>query len=428
MKREEVIARNGLVDATENKSVNEAVLVQVIKIENYGCELSSKGLTSITDGNKDIAKESFGATSLNGKLGFTGIVPPAESAEGQPAGTPVKNPASYGTNPNAQATADGHDNIFALPTGASYDGTTNVNEGLVITYKGSEFVWIPVNSDLTVKGTSKLMAKESTGSFAGTDENGRTNYEGVLYDDSLNVRTGNGQSNTSSHREPSDLQHTTSGDWSTDSDKGFALIKKHITGMAGKTNDEIKTEWAKQLQKEYNAMIESVQKYGGFYVGRYESSLNGNSAKSVSGVKPMSAVATEGDTWYGLYQKQKNFTTSTDSMVASMIWGSQYDAMLNWANASGTTTGSHVTQTGYGNHNNTGAVECGSYNNGSDFINNIYDLEGNLYEWTLESSNIYVRVIRGGLYYTYGTPASHGYDNSFYTGATYGSRLTLYIK
>ena len=314
-----------------------------------------------------------------------------------------------------------------IPKSANYrEGTEST--GLVITYKGSEFVWIPVNSDLTVKGTSKLMAKVSTGSYAGTDDNGRTNYEGVLYDDSLNVRTGYGQS-TTSNREPSDLQGTT-GDWSLDSDRGLALIKKHITGMSGKTNDEIKTEWAKQLQKEYNAMIESIQKYGGFYVGRYESSLNGNSAKSVSGVKPMSASATEGDTWYGLYQKQKNFTTSSDSMVASMIWGSQYDAMLNWAKDSGTTTGSHVTQKGYGNHqgSSVGAVECGSYNNGRDIINNIYDLEGNLLEWTLESDRTNLRVSRGGDYTDRDTPAYHFSCSPFDTYAGNGSRLSLYVR
>ena len=300
-----------------------------------------------------------------------------------------------------------------IPVGANYLLGT-VDTGVVIAYKGSEFVWIPINLDLTAKGTSKLMAKVSTGSFAGTDENGRTNYEGVLYDNNLNVRTEYGQS-TTSYREPATLNY-----YDVDSQPYLNAI-----GLTA-------TDFEKELKENYNAMIESVQKYGGFYVGRYESSLNGNSAKSISGVKPMSALSTEGDTWYGLYQKQKNFTTSSDSMVASMIWGSQYDAMLNWAKNSGTTTGSHVTQTGYGNHNNTRVLECGSYNNGSDIINNIYDLEGNLLEWTLEAESHWdcYRETRGGDYKNTSsfTPAGHNGVCPFKADDNLGSRLSLYVK
>ena len=43
-----------------------------------------------------------------------------ETAEGQPADTAIKNPDSYGENPNAQATADGPGKSFAKPDGATY--------------------------------------------------------------------------------------------------------------------------------------------------------------------------------------------------------------------------------------------------------------------------------------------------------------------
>ena len=129
-----------------------------------------------------------------------------------------------------------------------------------------------------------------------------------------------------------------------------------------------------------------------------------------------------------MYQKQKDFTTSSDKMKANMIWGSQYDAMLNWA-----LTGidsAHVTANSYGNHQgcSVGAVECGSYNNGSDKINNVYDLEGNLCEWTQEAIGTSVRVNRGG---NYGVTYSPSLRNSYIpssTDASNGSRLSLYIK
>ena len=349
------------------------------------------------------------------------------------AGTAVDNPDSYG--PNAQATADGKGQFFPLPEDGTYiEGT--LDTGVVISYKGSEFVWIPIENDtLYAKGTTKAMAKESTGTFAGIDDKGRTKYEGVLYDDNLRERTGYGQS-TTSYKEPSDLQSTTYGDWSTTANRGFDLIIRHIDEYKGldKTNatDQatIKTNWVKQLQEEYDAMIESVKKYGGFYVGRYETS---EEIKSVANATPISAgtvIDGYAQTWYGLYQRQKNFTSSSDSMVSSMIWGSQYEAMLNWAKESGTESSLNVTQTGNANHDYSGAQKTGIESR--DVINNIYDLEGNMYEWTLEDYNTTYRVYYGGYYSTTSgysaMPSAHHHHNPHLTTAAYGSRLSLYIK
>ena len=296
--------------------------------------------------------------------------------------------------------------------------------GVVIKYKNSEFVWVPVpvtaGNSLYVKGTTKPMAKKTTGK----DANNRDNYQGTLYDYS-----GSGNSTISSeninYREPGVLTDTSYGDWSTNSSSGYALIKQYIDGMSDKSNTEIQTQWTKQVQEEYNAMVESVTKYGGFFVGRYETSYNGTVVASVSGVKPMSEETTSGGTWYGMYQKQKDFTTSSDKMQANMIWGSQYDAVLNWALTG--TDSAHVTANSYGNHQGS-SVECGSYNNGSDKINNIYDLEGNLFEWTQEVGGTDTRISRGGFYDYYVSPSIRG---NGYPSSTYdynGSRLSLYIK
>ena len=71
-------------------------------------------------------------------------------------------------------------------------------------------------------------------------------------------------------------------------------------------------------------MIQSVTKYGGFFVGRYETSINEitNKAQSVSDVRPANAGDYVTFRWYDLYQKQKEFTESADKMQSYMIWGS----------------------------------------------------------------------------------------------------------
>lgn len=307
--------------------------------------------------------------------------------------------------------------------------------GVVIKYKNSEFVWVPVpvttENNLYVKGTTKPMAKKTTDK----DANNRDNYQGTLYDYSGTTSTEKssyGQS-TTSYREPDVLTNTGYGDWSTNSSRGYALIKQYIDGMSGKSNAEIQTQWTKQVREEYNAMIESVAKYGGFFVGRYETSYNGTVVASVSGVKPMSAETTSGGTWYGMYQKQKDFTTSSDKMQANMIWGSQYDAMLNWALEGADKT--HITATNNALHNYSDSSSLltrttteNDTATGLDRINNIYDLEGNLREWTQEAYNAYFRVFRGGSYYDAYSPSNRSDNVPGFVDAFGGSRLSLYIK
>ena len=74
---------------------------------------------------------SGGSTGGNQGGGTSGGGNLPETAEGQTAGTSIKNPDSYGTNPNAQATADGAGKSFAKPDGATYvEGT--VDTGVVV--------------------------------------------------------------------------------------------------------------------------------------------------------------------------------------------------------------------------------------------------------------------------------------------------------
>jgi hypothetical protein len=96
-------------------------------------------------------------------------------------------------------------------------------------------------------------------------------------------------------------------------------------------------------------MITQVDKYKGFYVGRYETSYDENQKKvaSIAGATSM-YNSSETYNWYGQYKYLKDFSPSSTSStaVSSMIWGSQYDAMMNWMAKNGVTVGTSTTMTG----------------------------------------------------------------------------------
>ena len=352
-----------------------------------------------------------------GNTGGSGNLP--ESAEGQLADTAVKNPESYGSNPNAQATADGAGKIFAKPEGATYV-TGTVDTGVVVNIKGSEFVWVPV--DDVVLDTSKeadLPKSSSAGTSSGMTYTPmavrvENNYKGILYKFSGSngylyyPNNANYQGGSSQNREP-DV----------------------VSGYDGGSSDTVGIELS-NLTSEYNAMIESVLKYKGFYVARYEAGLdeNNNNNNNIvfkdahiteNNVTTADASKGETKTWYGLYKKIKTFTTDSDKVVSSMIWGSQYDAMMNWMAK---------------NNKMVGATDSSKINTekvtgkkSEDVINNVYDLYGCHYEWTLEANSTNYRVRRGGYSGNYNAPS--GRDDGYVPDSANSgdsSRATLYIK
>jgi len=183
------------------------------------------------------------------------------------------------------------------------------------------------------------------------------------------------------------------------------------------------SEFKLGLEEDFCKMAESVNQYGGFYVGRYETSINEGKAQSVKGKESATSETTSGKTWYGLYAIQKKY--ETDSVKGSMIWGSQYDAMMTWlGDAAHTTIGD--------NRNKT--IETGNVK--EDKIKNIYDLYGNRFEWTLEADSDDMRIIRGGgkrvnqppSYRRGESPTLAESSAPRYEREEVGARITLYVK
>ena len=97
--------------------------------------------------------------------------------------------------------------------------------------------------------------------------------------------------------------------------------------------------------------------------------------------------------------------------------------MLNWMQNG--PQSSKVIDSNIGNHSRIATTTGGT---ASDIINNIFDLGGNLFEWTLGVNSQGCRELKGGNYYG-GSASMSMWDYSLkYAYSDAGSRLSLYIK
>ena len=192
-------------------------------------------------------------------------------------------------------------------------------------------------------------------------------------------------------------------------------------------------EFLKDLKTQYKEMETRVEKYKGFYVGRYELGLEGdtpvskNASENSSTVTTASADSSSLKNWYGLYKKCSEYKVpeiNDSSVTSTMIWGSQYDAMLNFMKRRGEE--SSITST------SNSSIQNNSYVTGkeeTDVIKNVFDLYACHREWTLEAYSYYHRVYRGSVSGVSGSPSYRTYyAYPTYPSSGASSRLTLYIK
>ena len=302
--------------------------------------------------------------------------------------------------------------------GTSSPTVENVNNGLVISdniTNGNEWVWVPVENVNTmyITGTKTLLG--TTGETAVITE-GYSNLRQRIGDTYTVTTPGNSPSGI---REPDLLS-------SNDTSSSYY---KTILGYRSKE------EMGKAFVADYKAMIESVGKYKGFYIGRYELTANGE--------KP--GVALTETNWYNLYKACRSITGEVEKGAQStMIWGCQWDETMSWlkntvfasdkskVDSNSASWGNYKDSVAPANTGNYGrGVKKDTGSNGAWKANNIYDLAGNCREWTQEACNADGRVYRGGDCYRSGSsyPASdrnYGYPNVSSSSGDRFSCSTLY--
>ena len=335
--------------------------------------------------------------------------------------------------------------------GSSVEGENEIDTGYVI-YEGEEavtdsnvadaqknrnqYVWVPVpdiskfyGTDANGKKWGKIYTFSSSTS-SGYDE--ITGTQPYNWSESNGVMTISSKTN---YREPDVVAKYSSTGYDMDS-------RLKTLGIGAKTTHE----FLNQLEKEFNNMVASVEKYGGFYIGRYETgNINQDTPVIQKGNTNISS-----QTWYNMYKRCKNIKGANTNVETGMIWGNQWDRTLMWLIETGSKTKEQIADdsTSWGNYynatfeyvNSSGSTATKNENSSTRIptgsaeytkANNIYDLAGNVRDWTMEASSTSNRVYRGGAYDSVGgsSPAgSRNYYNPTYSLSYYGCRSALYIK
>ena len=170
------------------------------------------------------------------------------------------------------------------------------------------------------------------------------------------------------------------------------------------------------------AIETSVTKNGGFYIARFEAGLpDGESSSSVAIDGTVKPVSKQGATVWNEIAWSDNGTNDDENpgdgavtvarnmypdtpdseygAVSTLIYGTQWDTALKFIGAYGGDTTYATDSTGKGNYSGitndpiSGLGTCGADPTFSQ--KNIYDMAGNVYEWTMEKYSTH-RVGRGG--------------------------------
>ena len=335
--------------------------------------------------------------------------------------------------------------------GSSVAGENEIDTGYVI-YEGEEavtdsnvadaqknrnqYVWVPVpdiskfyGTDANGKKWGKIYTFSSSTS-SGYDE--ITGTQPYNWSESNGVMTISSKTNC---REPDVVAKYSSTGYDMDS-------RLKTLGIGAKTTHE----FLNQLEKEFNNMVASVEKYGGFYIGRYETgNINQDTPVIQKGNTNISS-----QTWYNMYKRCKNIRGANTNVETGMIWGNQWDRTLMWLIETGSKTKEQIADdsTSWGNYynatfeyvNSSGSTATKNENSSTRIptgsaeytkANNIYDLAGNVYDWTMEAISTNDRVYRGGYCNGNGDDVPADYRGSYSPASSnyyYGCRSALYIK
>ena len=311
---------------------------------------------------------------------------------------------------------DSEGNTAWIPKGFAVgvsEGINKISGGLVITSAinsshystGNEFVWIPVDDEslnemYTVVETPVKLSGVTTTTSVYSKLRGTTGST----------------PNTTGNREP-DLvtYHDTQS--------------QYYEVLAGSAQ-----EMADDMVAEYTSVYESIKKYDGFYIGRFE--LTGTVQNPTVQKGETVLTAKTAGNWYQLKKACTNIVTESEEYEAQsiMIYGNQWDEVMRWLESSGYNTSDSRSWGNYNNSTGNATEGSGTYRpsgyNEAWKANNIYDLAGNYYDWTQEADSTVYRILRGGNYVDSGSasPASDRGNSRPNNASSYHScRPALYV-
>ena len=269
-----------------------------------------------------------------------------------------------------------------------------VNKGLVISdSRGNEYVWISCTVD---SSSNKLQYKRTEW---GVEKDGTDNSRAIK--DELTLK---------------DIDVTYS---KTDTDNGI--------------NEEI----SKEIVAQINAEKESIKKYGGYYIGRYEVGKDNKTAVIKAEQEPYVNIK-----WSKAYELAKGIgggEGATTYLCSSYSWDTAINFIQN-------TTGKNYATSIIGFNGNWKSQEVKDSSgkvikpvNTAQKLNtglttalcNIYDMGGNVGEFTTELNpgTSETVVLRGGSYYFNYVPAGYRWDGVSGGACSYcGFRATLFLK
>ena len=286
------------------------------------------------------------------------------------------------------------------------DNAADENKGVDYTCVGNQFVWIPVED------YSKFVRGEAQETSPGSG----------IYKMTGSIWSGYTEPYASGYSDGKGTEEKAEYDkmmLSVKNNKGF-YIARFEAGDGDATAARTKVTTAHTVVSKKNAYVYNYVPWG--------KSMRNTSAQNLNGV----------DNVAGAVELSKNMYKDSTSVVSTLCYGVQWDAVMNFVSDA---THNIKDSRSWGNYNNsTGAAATNSGSSNMNYTTgrneawkakNIYDLAGNVNEWTMESYSSYNRGSRGGDFNSSGSnrPASGRY-NTYPTGAVdnIGFRATLYIQ